>query len=87
MNLTGSADPRRIRVVQVARGYFSTLGIDAMVGREPVTEKIIVTPDYFAAIGMRLLRDRWFTGQDGTKGHARRHHQRSHGIMELAEGL
>jgi putative ABC transport system permease protein len=38
--------------------------------REPVTEKIIVTPEYFQAIGMRLLRGRWFTGQDGTKGHA-----------------
>ncbi len=38
--------------------------------RAPVTDKIVVTPEYFRAIGMRLLRGRWFTELDGTKGHA-----------------
>jgi putative ABC transport system permease protein len=38
--------------------------------RKPVADKIIVTPDYFRAIGMRLLRGRWFNELDGTKGHA-----------------
>ena len=36
----------------------------------PITDKIVVTPEYFRAIGMRLVRGRWFNELDGTKGHA-----------------
>ena len=51
-------------------GSFEIVGRTFPKDREPVSEKLIVTPDYFRAIDMRLLRGRWFTDQDGTKGHA-----------------
>ena len=33
----------------------------------PVTEKYAATPDYFRAMGMRLVRGRWFNEQDGRR--------------------
>ncbi len=35
----------------------------------PNSEKCIVTPDYFRAMGVRLLRGRWFTESDGSSDH------------------
>ena len=37
-------------------------------GESPVTEKYAATPDYFRAMGMRLVRGRWFNEQDGRTG-------------------
>jgi len=37
--------------------------------QEPIAEKYIVTPGYFRAMGVRLLRGRLFTEQDGRNGH------------------
>src|SRR5579872_785507 len=68
----------------IAAGAITDLPLDggsvngdiAIVGRafpkdrQPVSDKIIVTPEYFRAIGMRLLRGRLFTELDGTKGRA-----------------
>jgi putative ABC transport system permease protein len=37
-------------------------------GESPVAEKYAVTPDYFRAMGMRLVRGRWFNEQDSRTG-------------------
>jgi len=49
-------------------GDFAVEGVTFPPNQEPIAEKYIVTPDYFRAMGVRLLRGRFFTEQDGRSG-------------------
>jgi putative ABC transport system permease protein len=49
-------------------GDFAVEGVTFPPNQEPIAEKYIVTPDYFRAMGARLLRGRFFTEQDGRSG-------------------
>jgi putative ABC transport system permease protein len=50
-------------------GDFQIHGRTFPLHQEPIAEKCIVTPDYFRAMGVRLLRGRLFTEQDGRDSH------------------
>jgi putative ABC transport system permease protein len=49
-------------------GDFAIEGVTFPPNQEPIAEKYIVTPGYFRAMGVRLLRGRFFTEQDGRGG-------------------
>ena len=50
-------------------GDFQIQGRTFPPNQLPLSEKSIVTADYFRAMGVRLLRGRWFTEQDGRDAH------------------
>ena len=50
-------------------GDFQIQGRTFPPNQLPLAEKSIVTLDYFRAMGVRLLRGRWFTEQDGRDAH------------------
>ena len=50
-------------------GDFQIQGRTFPLHQEPIAEKCIVTPGYFQALGVRLLRGRVFSEQDGRDAH------------------
>jgi predicted permease len=69
VNLTGRAEPERVRAARVTANLFSVLGVDALVGRTFVDEEDSPGRDQVAILGHSLWR-RQFSGDPGIVGQA-----------------